>query len=527
MVKFWIDDIASKVVERESRLKRNLEVLRVEAGIGASGIPHIGSVGDAIRAYGVKLGIEDLGCKSELIAYSDDRDGLRKVPAGMPSWLKDHLGKPVTDIPDPFKCHSSYGEHMSSLLIDALDRLGVEYKFISGTEAYRSGLLDEQIHKILVNYERVMRIVREMVGSSKPEDWIPYWPVCENCGRIYTTHAYKLLPDERKVLYKCEWSFKNVEGCGYEGEASYVHGNGKLPWKGEFAARWAALGVVFEARGKDIDESFKVNMKICREILEFEPPLSILYEVFLDKSGRKISKSRGEVFTPQDWLEYAPPETLRYLMYKRFQGTRTLSIEDIPYYIIELEDMLRKYWNLESIKNERERINTKRIVEYTFNLKKVPKPSPVSFSTVLNVVRMMPWSLADEETLKREVARILSKYYSVPLNEILGDDYTSRMIEYAKKYFQSVEGGVVEKVKLEPPVENAIKTFVEKLRPDMGGEKIQDLIFHVAREKGVKPAEMFKALYILIIGRNRGPRLGPLIAGIGVNRVKSLISRKI
>ena len=132
-------------------------------------------------------------------------------------------------------------------------------------------------------------------------------------------------------------------------------------------------------------------------------------------------------------------------MYKRFQGTRTLSIEDIPYYIIELEDMLRKYWNLESIKNERERINTKRIVEYTFNLKKVPKPSPVSFSTVLNVVRMMPWSLADEETLKREVARILSKYYSVPLNEILGDDYTSRMIEYAKKYFQSVEGGVVEK----------------------------------------------------------------------------------
>ena len=222
MVRFWIDDIAYKVVERESVLRRNLDILRVEAGIGASGIPHIGSVGDAIRAYGVKLGLEDLGCRSELIMYCDDRDGLRKVPAGMPSWLRNHLGKPVTDIPDPFKCHNSYGEHIASLLIDALDKLGVEYRFISGTEAYKSGLLDEQIQKILVNHHKVMKIVREMVGSSKPLDWIPYWPVCENCGRIYTTHAYKLLPEEGKVLYKCEWSFKNVEGCGYEGEAKYL-----------------------------------------------------------------------------------------------------------------------------------------------------------------------------------------------------------------------------------------------------------------------------------------------------------------
>ena len=201
---FWIDRIAREIVEREKRLNRGIRVFRVECGIGASGIPHIGSVGDAIRAYGVKLGLEQLGVKSELIAYCDDRDGLRKVPAGIPSEYEKYLGYPVTDIPDPFGCHSSYGEHMSSMLADALEKLGVEFRLISGTKAYASGLLDEQIEKILAERKKVREIDVEMTGAKRPENWIPYWPVCENCGRIYTARAYDVSLKEGIVMYVCD-----------------------------------------------------------------------------------------------------------------------------------------------------------------------------------------------------------------------------------------------------------------------------------------------------------------------------------
>ena len=143
----WLDKVAAKLVEREKELGRDVSLIKVESGLGASGIPHIGSLGDAVRAHGIKLALENIGYKSELIAYSDDMDGLRKVPEGLPDWLKDHLAKPVSTIPDPFSCHSSYGAHMSSMLLDALDKLGVKYKFQSGAEAYKNGLLVKQDRK--------------------------------------------------------------------------------------------------------------------------------------------------------------------------------------------------------------------------------------------------------------------------------------------------------------------------------------------------------------------------------------------
>ena len=196
----WYDKMALEIIRREQRLGRSLHLLRTESGIGASGFPHIGSFADAARAYAVALAIREQGYPSELIAFSDDKDGLRRVPAGLPRSLEKYLGYPVTDIPDPFKCHSSYGEHMSSLLLDALDRCGIEYRFMSGTEVYRRGLLNEEIRTILLNAQRVGEIIYEEVGQRKFLEVLPYFPVCENCGRIYTTHAYRFLPDEGKIL---------------------------------------------------------------------------------------------------------------------------------------------------------------------------------------------------------------------------------------------------------------------------------------------------------------------------------------
>jgi len=199
----WIDKLASELLEREKTLGRNLDLIRVESGLGASGIPHIGSLGDAVRAYGVKLALENLGYKSELIAYSDDLDGLRKVPEGLPDSLQEHIGKPVSLIPDPYGCHDSYGMHMSSILLDGLDKVGIKYEFRRAVDTYKQGLLKDHIHTILQNSVKIGDKISELVGQEKYQKYLPYFPVCAECNRLYTAEATEYISDEKKVKYKC------------------------------------------------------------------------------------------------------------------------------------------------------------------------------------------------------------------------------------------------------------------------------------------------------------------------------------
>ncbi|UCF45429.1 MAG: lysine--tRNA ligase, partial [Candidatus Bathyarchaeota archaeon] len=336
----WYDKMAQKVIKRERKLGRSLDKVRTEMGLGASGFPHIGSLGDAARSYAVTLALKELGFNSELVAFCDDKDGLRKVPAGLPKSLEEYLGFPVSNVPDPFGCHESYGRHMSSLLLEALEKCGIQYNYMSATEVYEKGLLREEIRTILLNAKKVGEIVKEEVGQERYTEVLPFFPVCEKCGRIYTTKALEFFSKTDKILYACEGleiRRKWIEGCGHKGEADISRGEGKLSWKGEFAARWKALDIRFEAYGKDIADSVRINDRICREVLCFEPPSHARYEMFLDKGGRKISKSAGNVFTPQVWFRYGSPQALLLLMLKRFVGTRTLDVSDIPSYMNELD----------------------------------------------------------------------------------------------------------------------------------------------------------------------------------------------
>jgi len=271
----WIDKLASELLEREKTLGRNLDLIRVESGLGASGIPHIGSLGDAVRAYGVKLALENLGYKSELIAYSDDLDGLRKVPEGLPDSLQEHIGKPVSLIPDPYGCHDSYGMHMSSILLDGLDKVGIKYEFRRAVDTYKQGLLKDHIHTILQNSVKIGDKISELVGQEKYQKYLPYFPVCAECNRLYTAEATEYISDEKKVKYKChdtEIGSKMIKGCGHEGEADITKDLGKLAWKVEFAARWSAFDIRFEAYGKDIMDSVKVNDWVSDEILKVPHP---------------------------------------------------------------------------------------------------------------------------------------------------------------------------------------------------------------------------------------------------------------
>ncbi|MFB5598271.1 MAG: lysine--tRNA ligase, partial [Nitrosopumilaceae archaeon] len=388
----WIDKLADELIQREKSIGRSMDLLRVESGLGASGVPHIGSLGDAVRAYGVKLALENFGYKSELIAYSDDLDGLRKIPEGFPEDLKEHLGKRVSAIPDPFGCHDSYGMHMSSLLLEGLDKLGIEYTFRRAKETYEKGLLKDQIHTILINSKKIGDSIAELTGQEKFQNVLPYFPACESCDKLYTTESYEYLQDEKKVKYRCKDAAIGssvVKGCAHEGEADITKGLGKLAWKVEFAARWQAFDIRFEAYGKDIMDSVKVNDWVADEVLNYAHPHHVKYEMFLDKGGKKISKSLGNVVTSQRWLKYGTPKSILLLLYKRITGARELGFEDIPSLMDEYNELENIFFGKTKLDNEAKVIKSKGLYEYV-NLLNPPKnPSPyVSYRLLIELAKI-------------------------------------------------------------------------------------------------------------------------------------------
>ena len=522
----WYDKMAARIIERERKLGRSLDLIRTEMGIGASGFPHIGSFADGARAYAVTLALREQGYKSELIAFSDDKDGLRKVPAGLPSWLEKYLGYPVTDIPDPFKCHESYGRHMTSLLLDAYDKCGIEYKFMSGKEVYESGLLKKEIETILANAKKVGEIVKEEVGQEKYVEVLPYFPVCENCGRIYTTKAYEFLPKEHKVLYKCEGmevKGKWLEGCGYEGEADYTKGEGKLSWKGEFAARWKALDIRFEAYGKDIADSVRVNDRICQEILNFPPPMHARYEMFLDKSGRKISKSLGNVFSPQVWFRYGSPQSLLLLTLKRFVGTRTLDVTDIPQYMNELDELEDIYFGKKQIRDPKEKAKLTGLYKYVWLLNPPKNPSiHVPYNLLTYLAKVAPKGKERDYMIQK-----LREYGYLAKNQEPNSNLLKRIdyaLNWVKDYAEEIKETAIE---LSEKEEKAIKKLIEFLKEKRTAEEVQNAIFQIARKHEIKPPNFFKTLYMILLGSPKGPRLGPYIVTMGRENVIRTLKKAV
>jgi len=521
----WYDKMASKIIERERKLSRSLELIRTEMGLGASGFPHIGSLGDAARSYAVTLALREQGFRSELIAFCDDKDGLRKVPAGLPKSLEKYLGSPVSSIPDPIGCHESYGKHMSSLLLEALDKCGIDYCYISADEVYRKGLLYEEIRTLLLNAKKVGEIVREEVGQERYTEVLPYFPICENCGRIYTTKALEFLPEEDKVLYVCEgMEIKGrwIDGCGFKGESDVRKGEGKLAWKGEFAARWKALDIRFEAYGKDIADSVRINDRICREILCYEPPSHARYEMFLDKSGRKISKSTGNVFTPQVWFLYGSPQSLLLLMLKRFVGTRTLDVTDIPSYMNELDYLEDVYFGKKTVKDEKELAKLKGFYEYCWVMKPPSKPSVhIPYNLLTFLAKMAPKGREEEFITEK-----LRSYGYLQKSQTL-DENLKKRIEYAFNWIRDFEEIKETAISLTAEEKGAIKELIEILKVEDEAEKLQNAIFNTAKSHDLQPASFFKTLYTILIGTPQGPRLGPYMLAMGKQNVINALSRAL
>jgi lysyl-tRNA synthetase class 1 len=332
---------------------------------------------------------------------------------------------------------------------------------------------------------------------------------------MYTTKVTEYHPETHSVFYTCtdtEIHGKIIEGCGYQGFADYTRDQGKLNWKVEFAARWDALGIDFEAYGKDIHESVIVNDQIQREILQTAPPYHERYEMFLDKSGTKISKSLGNVLTPKEWLRYGSCKSLMLLMLKRFQGTRSVGIEDIPKLMDEYDYLEDIYFGVRKEKNEAKRIKNIALYEYT-NLLKPPEriSKHVSYHLSVNII-----SVAPETNIKA--------FFITKLEELgyLKDGNTKGLEErfqFTKNWVDEFKEIEVELVDLSIDEKNAIRDLIPILEENEGGEVIQQAIFETARKNSLMPKNFFELLYRILLGTESGPKLGPYIAIAGPKKI--------
>ncbi|MFB5603323.1 MAG: lysine--tRNA ligase [Candidatus Nitrosomaritimum aestuariumsis] len=514
----WIDKLAHELLEREKSLGRNVDLIKVESGLGASGVPHIGSLGDAVRAYGVKLALENFGYKSELIAYSDDLDGLRKIPEGFPDSLEEHIAKPVSLIPDPFGCHESYGMHMSSILLDGLDKVGIKYEFRRAIDTYKQGLLKDQIHTILQNSTKIGDKISELVGQEKFQKFLPYFPVCANCSKLYTAESTEYLPDERKVIYNChdaEIGSNMVKGCGHHGEADISKDLGKLAWKVEFAARWAAFDIRFEAYGKDIMDSVKVNDWVSDEILNYPHPHHVKYEMFLDKGGKKISKSLGNVITAQKWLEFGDPKSILLLLYKRITGARELGFKDIPSLMAEYNELEDIYFGKIKLDNQAKITKSKGLYEYV-NLLSPPKES----STHVNYRLLIELSKIFKEDRSQRVMKKLLDYGVIKESQ----PEIEKIIELAGNYADEFDQQEKTEIEIDDLTKKALLELTGALDAEEEPEDIQNTIYQIAKSNDVQPRDFFKTLYQIILGTSRGPKIGPFISDIGRKKVAKTIS---
>ena len=525
----WIDKIAHDLISRENKLGRDTKLIQVESGLGASGIPHIGSMGDAVRAYGVTLALQNLGYESELIAYSDDMDGLRKIPYGLPDYLHKEIAKPVSEVSDPFgDCHASYGAHMSSLLLEGLDRVGVRYKFQSGTAAYKNNMLSKQIDTILRNSNRLGIGIQAMIGQDKYNQTLPYFPICQNCHRLYVAKAEKYFPEEMKVAYSCmdtRIGNETIKGCRYVGESNINNGNGKLAWKVEFAARWQAFDIRFEAYGKDIMDSVKVNDWVSSDILGYSHPLHLRYEMFLDKVGKKISKSKGNVLTPQMWLEYGTPESLLLLLYKRVTGTRHVSIDDIPSLMDEYDFYEDVFFGNALEENQIKLAKIRGIYEYINHLK--PSSSPSKHVPYRLLVQQALLFSADAERIDRIYGRLAKYGIAAEKNAIM-----TKKIRLASNWAddQGLQNDRRSELDLTQKDKDALRELIQALREFKGKENnndspkiLQSRIFDISRRNEVGIKEFFTILYRILVGTDRGPRIGNYVLDLGIDRTCDLV----
>ncbi|MGI9425221.1 MAG: lysine--tRNA ligase, partial [Hyphomicrobiaceae bacterium] len=377
--KAWPFEEARRLIKRLDRLPNGQDkTIIFETGYGPSGLPHIGTFGEVARTSMVRHAFEVLTegqRKTRLVCFSDDMDGFRKVPGNVPNqeMLAQHLDKPLTSVPDPFSNeYESFAHHNNARLRRFLDQFGFEYEFYSATECYKSGMMDATLLKMLAVYDKVMAIILPTIGPERQQTYSPFLPLCPRTGKVLQVPMIARDVEAGTITYIDPETNDRVE-------TPVTGGHVKCQWKADWAMRWTALGVDYEMSGKDLIDSVTLSSKICRA-LGGTPPEGFNYELFLDEKGEKISKSKGNGITIDEWLTYASPESLSLFMYQKPKAAKKLYFDVIPKAVDEYLTFLAKYPDLEA---------DKQVDSPVWHIHGSAPPQadvPVSFALLLNLV---------------------------------------------------------------------------------------------------------------------------------------------
>ncbi len=483
-----------------------------ETGYGPSGLPHIGTFGEVARTSMVRHAFSQLSdLPTKLFAFSDDMDGLRKAPDNVPNrdMLAEHLDKPLTSVPDPFGTHESFGHHNNARLRTFLDSFGFDYEFKSSTECYKAGLFDAMLLRVLERYEPVINVILPTLGPERRATYSPFLPVCEKTGKVLQVPVIERDVDAGTIVYE--------DADGAKVETPVTGGRCKLQWKADWAMRWAALGVDYEMSGKDLIDSVRLSGKICR-ILGCPPPTGFTYELFLDDKGEKISKSKGNGLAVEEWLRYAPPESLALFMYGKPKTAKRLFFDVIPRNVDDYLSHLEKYPEQEG---------GKRLDNPVWHIHDGAPPEGqqhLSFNILLNLA-----SVCHTED-KAVLWHFISRYRpdaapdTAPILDRLVDfavNYYRDFVKPAKRYRPATadEAAALEE----------LAKVLEALPADSAAEAIQTEVYEIGKrhECFADLKAWFKALYEILLGQSQGPRMGSFIALYGVNETVQLIRRAV
>tara|TARA_R110001599_G_scaffold59285_2_gene164456 strand:- start:17718 stop:19301 length:1584 start_codon:yes stop_codon:yes gene_type:complete len=482
-----------------------------ETGYGPSGLPHIGTFGEVARTSWVRHAFHQLSdIPMKLFAFSDDMDGLRKVPDNLPNKevIADHLGKPLTSIPDPFGTHPSFGEHNNARLKAFLDAFGFEYEFVSSTERYKAGAFDATLMTLLERYEDVINVVLPTLGEERRRTYSPFLPVCPKTGVVLQVPVIERNVSAGTIVYQ--------EDDGSKTEVPVTGGHCKLQWKADWAMRWTALNVDYEMSGKDLIESVNLSGKICR-ILGGKPPVGFSYELFLDENGEKISKSRGNGLTVDEWLRYAPPESLAYFMYQKPKAAKRLYFDVIPRQVDEYTRMLEAFETQEP---------KKQIDNPAWFIHMGNPPTErahLSFNILLNLANVC------HSEDKAVLWHFISRYRPDAAPETA--PMLDRLVEYAINYYQDFVRPAKSYRKASDAERDALIDLASRLKAlpkDADAEEIQTQVYEVGkREDFADQKDWFKALYEILLGQSQGPRMGSFMALYGMDESLALLERAI
>ena len=483
----------------------------LQTGYGPSGLPHIGTFQEVARTSMVRAAFRALtgeAIPTDLICFSDDMDGLRKVPPGLPNpeMLEADLNKPLTQVRDPFGEEASFGAYNNARLRRFLDGSGFRYSFVSSTETYRSGRFDATLRRALERFDDIQAVMLPTLGPERRATYSPFLPISPTTGRVLQVPTLERNVEAGTIVFEDE--------DGARVETQVTGGRVKLQWKPDWAMRWAALHVDYEMSGKDLIDSVKASAKICR-VLGGTPPEGFSYELYLDEDGQKISKSKGNGLTMEEWLRYSTPESLGYYVFQSPKSAKRLTWDVIPKATDEYLQQLDAYPGQEP---------AKRLDNPVWSVHEGAPPdagSPVSFSLMLNLV-----SAADAASVDM-LWGFLARYVpgATPQTQPLMDRLAGYAIAYYETFVRPRKAFRAPDARERAALED-LAARLERLGEGADAEAIQGETFEAGKAAAFEPLRAwFSALYEVLLGQPQGPRFGSFAAIFGVERTRALIAR--